>query len=213
MISGGFFSSAVCARMISRSLSSDVLRHVVARHVARRQRGHLHGEVARERGVAALDLDEHADARAVQVAADGGAALDDVETPHGDVLADLRHELEPQLFDGSAVDGSCAAAPRRSPGVGVSTTSASLSTNARKLSSLATKSVSELTSSTTWRPDCSSLRIATRPSAATRDGLLVGLRRTGLAQPARPRDRCRPGFRPAPSCIPSCRRRCARAVP
>ena len=33
-------------------------------------------------------------------------ALDDVETTHGDVLADLRDELEPQLLDGAAVDGA-----------------------------------------------------------------------------------------------------------
>ena len=42
----------------------------------------------------------------MQVGAHDRAALEDVEAPHGDVLADLRHELEPQILDGSAVDAA-----------------------------------------------------------------------------------------------------------
>ncbi len=50
-------------------------------------------------------VDEHADAGAVHVRTHRAAALDDVETAHGDVLADLRDELETQLLDRAAVDG------------------------------------------------------------------------------------------------------------
>ena len=168
--------------MISRSLSRSSFGTSSPDDVTRRERGDLHREVACKRGVAALDLDEHADARAVHVAADRGAALDDVETAHGDVLADLRHELEPQIFHGSAVDG---AAQQRFDARG-----ALAQHDVRQLVDERAEVVvlgDEVGLRVDLEHDVAARLLVAANHDATlgRDarGLLVGLRGTGLAQP------------------------------
>ena len=51
-------------------------RHIAAHHIARIGRGHVHRQIAGQRLVAALEGDEHADARAVHVGAERARRLD-----------------------------------------------------------------------------------------------------------------------------------------
>ena len=85
--------------MISRSFASTSFGTSSERKVARRKRRDLHRHVARELGRSALELDEHADPRAVHVRADVALALDELEAAHVDVLADLRDEIEPTFLE------------------------------------------------------------------------------------------------------------------
>src|SRR5690606_13341653 len=68
-------------------------------------RGDVHRQATGQVGVAALDLDQHADAAAVHVGGDVVVAVDAGHAAHLHVLADLGDQLGAGLFDGLAVDG------------------------------------------------------------------------------------------------------------
>src|SRR5690606_34240344 len=80
-------------------------RHVGGLVVGRVHGRHVHGQAAGELGVAALELHQHADAAAVDVAGDGVVALHADHAAHLDVLADLGDQRGAGLFHGLAVDG------------------------------------------------------------------------------------------------------------
>ena len=113
----------------------------------------------------------------------GRAALDDVETAHGDVLADLRHELEPQILDGSAVDGAAQQRLDAAPGARRSDDVGQLVDERAEVVVLG----DEVGLRVDLEHDVAARLLVAANHDATlgRDarGLLVGLRGAGLAQP------------------------------
>src|SRR5690606_36757782 len=75
------------------------LGDLVRGNVTGRRRGDLHREIARELFVAALELDEHADAPHMHISADGIRGLDDVEAAYADVLTDIRDQPAARLLE------------------------------------------------------------------------------------------------------------------
>ena len=179
MISGGFFSPLVCSVEDLALLVEHRGRHAGRIHVGRVDRRDVHGEIPRQRFVAALQRDQRADARAVHVGAQRPRRRDAHEAAHRDVLADLGDQGAALILEGARAAVSAASSASRRPAECVSAALATSRANAWNSSPRATKSVSQLTStSTALGPERST---ATRAFGGDPRGLLVGLREPALA--------------------------------
>src|SRR5690606_8299019 len=85
-------------------LCNDLGRHFVSVDELRLAGSDMHGDVARDIVVAAFDIHEYANARAMEVAGKLAPGMDNGETAHAEVLADLGDQLTAELVEAGVVD-------------------------------------------------------------------------------------------------------------